>query len=162
LQKKFKVGYTTGVYDMFHIGHLNILQKAKELCEYLIVAVSTDELVQKYKQKTPVIPFAERQAIVAAIKYVDEVVPQVDRDKIAAFERYRFEAMFVGADWQGSEVFAKVDAYMRERGGRVVYLPYTPNVSSTFLRAVLEHVYQENQEREACFLSGTGIGFAIK
>lgn len=99
--KKYNVGYTTGVFDMFHIGHLNILRRAKEQCSKLIVGVSTDELVRSYKQKVPVIPFEERFAIVAACRYVDEVVSQEDRDKIAAFHRIGFDVMFVGDDWKG-------------------------------------------------------------
>lgn len=143
MKKRYKVGYTAGVYDLFHIGHLNILKRAKEQCEHLIVAVSTDELVQKYKNKTPVIPYEERKAIVEAIKYVDEVVPQVNRDKIAAFRKYHFDAMFVGDDWKGSDVFEAADVYMRERGSCVVYLPYTQNVSTTFLRKLLQKIYEE-------------------
>lgn len=146
MQKKHKVGYTAGVYDLFHVGHLNILRRAKEQCEYLIVAVSTDELVQSYKNKTAVIPYEERKAIVEAIKYVDEVVPQVNRDKIAAFEQYHFDVMFVGDDWKGSDVFETVDAYMRERGGCVEYLSYTQNLSSTLLKVVLNKIYEERQD----------------
>ena len=96
------IGYTTGVYDMFHVGHLNILQQAKEHCDYLIVGVSTDELVQKEKNKTPIIPFNERCKIVEAIRFVDKVVPQVDKNKYAAWEQYHFNKMFVGSDWQGT------------------------------------------------------------
>ena len=132
--KKFRVGYTAGVFDMFHIGHLNLLRQAKERCDYLIVAVSTDELVEDYKHKRPVIPFSERTAIVEAIKYVDKVVPQENRDKKAAFDRLGFDAMFVGDDWKGSAIFAEVDEYMRRRGGQVVYLRHTDGVSSTQLR----------------------------
>ena len=95
---KYKIGYTTGVYDMFHIGHLNVLKRAKELCEYLIVGVSTDELVESYKHKKPIIPFEERAEIVKAIRYVDEVVPQTSMDKLQAWEKLRFEAMFHGSD----------------------------------------------------------------
>lgn len=142
MEKKYKVGYTAGVYDLFHIGHLNIIKRAKKQCEYLIVAVSTDELVEKYKNKRPVIPYEERKAIVEAIKYVDEVVPQVDRDKIAAYEKYGFDVMFVGDDWKGSDVFERVDECMREHGSCVEYMPYTQNVSSTLLKEVLNKIYE--------------------
>jgi glycerol-3-phosphate cytidylyltransferase len=143
MDKKYRVGYTAGVYDMFHIGHLNILKKAKENCDYLIVAVSTDELVEMYKNKTTIIPYEERAAIVESIKFVDEVVPQINRDKIAAYEKYQFDVMFVGDDWKESDIFNKVDSYMRERGGAVEYIPYTKNVSSTILRDVLNKLYSE-------------------
>jgi len=137
-------GYTAGVFDLFHIGHLNILKKAKENCDYLIVAVSTDELVEKYKNKRPIIPFEERKAIVEAIKYVDEVVPQTDRDKIKAAEKYDIDVMFVGSDWKGSEVFEEVDKFMKNRGKKgVVYFPYTSGVSSTKIKEILYKISQE-------------------
>ena len=132
--KKYNVGYTTGVFDMFHIGHLNILRRAKEQCSKLIVGVSTDELVRSYKQKVPVIPFEERFAIVAACRYVDEVVSQEDRDKIAAFHRIGFDVMFVGDDWKGKPLFVDVERYLNEHGVEVVYFPYTQGTSSTILR----------------------------
>ena len=100
--KKYKVGYTTGVYDMFHVGHLNILKRAKEQCDFLIVGVSTDENVLQYKHKTPVVPYEQRKEIVAAIRYVDQVVPQENMDKFAAWEKYHFDAIFHGDDWKGS------------------------------------------------------------
>lgn len=140
--KRYKVGYTTGVFDLFHIGHLNIIRRAKEMCDYLIVGVSTDELVQSYKNKTPVIPYEERKTIVESIQYVDKVVPQTTRDKIAAYEEYKFDVMFVGDDWKNSEVFEEVDKYMRDRGGCVEYIPYTQNVSSTLLSGVLNKIYE--------------------
>ena len=102
MKKKYKIGYTTGVFDMFHIGHLNILRRAKEQCDYLIVGVSTDELVRDYKNKTPIVPFEERKAIVDAIKYVDEVVPQTSMDKFEAWKKLHFNAIFHGDDWKGS------------------------------------------------------------
>jgi glycerol-3-phosphate cytidylyltransferase len=131
--KKFKVGYTAGVFDMFHIGHLNILKRAKQECDHLIVAVSTDELSEQYKGKRPVIPFLDRVEIIRAVKYVDEVVTQESRDKIGAYKKYGFDAMFVGDDWKGDPLFEEVDQYMRERGGQVVYLPRTEGVSSQML-----------------------------
>lgn len=140
MNKKYKVGYTAGVYDLFHVGHLNILKRAKEQCEYLIVAVSTDELVEAYKHKLPVIPFEERKAIVEAIKYVDEVVPQENRNKKEAFDKLGFDVMFVGDDWKGSEVFQDVDDYMKKKGaGGVIYLPHTDGISSTQLRENLKN-----------------------
>lgn len=139
--KKYKVGYTTGVFDLFHIGHLNILKKAKERCEYLIVGVSTDECVKEYKHKTPIIPFEERIAIVEAIKYVDKVVPQINRDKIKAYEEYRFDAMFVGDDWKGNPLFDSVEKYLNGKGAVVEYFPYTKDVSSTLLKDVLNKIY---------------------
>jgi glycerol-3-phosphate cytidylyltransferase len=140
-----KKGYTAGVFDLFHIGHLNVIKNAKKNCDYLIVAVSTDNLVRKYKNKTPIIPFEERAEIVKSIKYVDEVVPQTDRDKISAYEKYKFDIMFVGDDWKGDLQFQKVDEYMRKHGGKVEYLPYTKEVSSTILKVVLDKIYKAKQ-----------------
>jgi glycerol-3-phosphate cytidylyltransferase len=137
MSKKYKLGYTAGVFDLFHIGHLNILKRAKEQCDKLIVAVSTDELVLKYKNKLPIIPYSQRKLIVEAIRYVDEVVPQINRDKIAAFMKYRFDAMFVGDDWKGSDIFEKVDICMRQYNSCVVYLPYTSDISSSIINALL-------------------------
>lgn len=128
------IGYTTGVFDMFHIGHLNILKRAKEQCDYLIVGVSTDELVQSYKNKLPIVPYVERVAIVEAIKYVDKVVPQQNRDKIAAFKEIKFNKMFVGDDWKGKMLFVEVEKYLNEHGAEVVYFPYTQGTSSSILR----------------------------
>lgn len=135
--KKYKTGYTTGVFDMFHIGHLNILRKAKELCEHLIVGVSTDELVLSYKNKLPIIPFEERKAIVEACRYVDEVRPQADRDKISAYEHLKFDVMFVGDDWQGNPLFVEVEKHLNRHGAAVVYFPYTQGTSSSILREKL-------------------------
>ena len=134
------IGYTAGVFDLFHIGHLNILKKAKENCDFLIVAVSTDELVQQYKNKTPVICFEERKAIVEAIKYVDMVVPQENRDKLSALEKYGFHKMFVGDDWKGSELFNSLEDKFKQRGAEIVYFPYTNGTSSTFLKETLAKI----------------------
>lgn len=128
------IGYTTGVYDMFHIGHLNILRRAKEQCYFLIVGVSTDELVQHDKSKTPIIPFAERCKIVEAIRYVDKVVPQPDKNKVGAWEKYHFNKMFVGSDWQGSPQWIKFEEDFAPLGVEIVYLSHTDGISSTILR----------------------------
>jgi len=136
-EKKYKIGYTTGVYDLFHIGHLNLLRRAKEQCDYLIVGVTVDELVS-YKGKQAVIPFDERKEIVAAIRYVDRVVPQVDLDKVKAWEQYRFDAIFVGDDWKGRPNWMEYERKLAEKGVDVVYFPYTKTTSSTKLRDALE------------------------
>lgn len=128
------IGYTTGVFDLFHIGHLNILRRAKEQCDYLIVGVSTDELCESYKHKAPVIPFEERMAIVEAIRYVDEVVPQYDRNKFSAWQKYHFDRMFVGDDWKGTPLFEGLEKQFEEVGVEIVYFPYTKGTSSTTLR----------------------------
>lgn len=132
--KKYKIGYTTGVYDMFHVGHLNILKRAKEQCEYLIVGVSTDEVVMSYKNKRPIIPFDQRCAIVEAIKYVDIVVPQNDMNKIEAVKRLEANVVFVGSDWQGSSQWLEYERLFAEVGCAVEYLSHTDGISSTMLR----------------------------
>lgn len=132
------IGYTTGVYDMFHIGHLNILKRAKEQCDYLIVGVSTDELVQSEKNKTPVIPFEERKEIISSIKYVDEVVPQVNKNKFEAWENLKFDKMFVGSDWQGTPQWNGYEKQFEKVGVEIVYLPHTDGISSTKLTEVIK------------------------
>lgn len=130
------VGYTTGTFDMFHIGHLNILRRAKEQCDYLIVGVSTDELVEHDKNHAPIIPFANRCEIVKAIRFVDEVVPQIDKNKLGAYfnlER-RFHKMFVGSDWQGTPQWQQFEKDFAPYGVEIIYLPHTDGISSTMLR----------------------------
>lgn len=137
------IGYTTGVYDMFHIGHLNVIKRAKEQCDYLIVGVSTDELVQKEKGKTPVISFEERCAIVSAIKYVDEVVPQIDKNKLGAWEKYHFDKMFVGSDWKDTPQWNEFEKQFKPHGVEIVYLPHTDGISSTKLTGVIKNLLDE-------------------
>lgn len=136
------IGYTTGVFDLFHIGHLNILRQAKAQCDHLIVGVSTDELVRQYKNKSPVICYEERVEIVKAVRYVDEVVPQFDRDKFAAWERLGFHKMFVGDDWKGSALFNELEQRFASLGVQIVYFPYTKGTSSTFLKETLNKLNQ--------------------
>lgn len=133
--KKYKIGYTAGVYDMFHIGHLNLIMKAKRYCDHLIVAISTDEVVLKNKNKKPIINFEDRKKIVEAIRYVDEVVPQIDyTDKKSAAIKYNIDVMFVGDDWKGTEKWNHIEKELSEIGVDVIYLPYTQSISSTILR----------------------------
>ena len=136
------IGYTTGVYDLFHIGHLNLLRKAKAQCDYLIVGVSTDELVS-YKHKHAVIPFEERKEIVGAIKFVDEVVTQENMNKMEAWEKYHFDVMFVGDDWKGTDKWNKIEADLNVVGAKVVYFPYTKGTSSTLINETLHKLRGE-------------------
>ena len=141
---KLVIGYTTGVYDMFHIGHLNILKRAKEQCDYLIVGVSTDELVQKEKNKTPIISYSERAAIVSAIRYVDKVVPQNNKNKLEAWKKYKFNKMFVGSDWKGTLQWKEFERQFEPFGVEIVYLPHTDGISSTILPEVLQKIQSED------------------
>ncbi len=128
------IGYTTGVYDMFHIGHLNILRRAKEQCDYLIVGVTTDELCMKRKNKLPVIPEDNRVEIVKAIRYVDQVVLQKDMDKFKAVQKYHVNKVFVGSDWKGTPSWEEYERQFAAVGCQVVYLDHTDGISSTILR----------------------------
>ena len=138
MEKVYPIGYTTGVFDLFHIGHLNILRRAKQCCGHLIVGVSTDELVEEYKRKRPIVPFEERIDIVSAIRYVDQVVAQTSMDKLAAWEKLHFDALFHGDDWKGSALYRDYEARFAALGVAVVYFPHTRGVSSTTLHEVLE------------------------
>ena len=140
-----KIGYTTGVFDLFHIGHLNILRNAKLECDHLIVGITTDELSLKEKGRMPVIPFAERMAIVESIQYVDSVVPQVNYDKIEAWNNLKFNIMFVGDDWKGTEKWNKLDNNFLELGVKISYFPYTQQTSSSRIRKILDLIYEDNK-----------------
>lgn len=132
------VGYTTGVFDLFHIGHLNILKRAKYHCDYLIVGVTTDELSVARKGKRPVVPFAERLEIVQHINVVDSVVPQATMDKFKAWEQLQFNRMFVGNDWKGTDKWNGYEAQFKQVGVDIMYFPYTQRTSSTELREALD------------------------
>ncbi len=136
------IGYTSGVFDLFHIGHLNVLRNARAMCDRLIVGVSSDELVA-YKHKKAVIPFQERLEIVRSVRYVDAVVPQYDLDKLDMWRRLRFNVLFVGDDWYGSDRWREVDAQLDAVGVRVVYFPYTRGISSTILNETLKRLREE-------------------
>ena len=132
-----KIGYTAGVFDLFHIGHLNLLRNARSLCDKLVVGVTTDELVA-YKHKRSVVPFTERLEIVRACRYVDAVVPQETLDKFAAWEKLRFDVMFVGDDWHRHERWQELEQKFAGVGVKVVYFPYTKGTSSTLINEILQ------------------------
>ena len=139
--KKYNRGYTAGVYDMFHIGHLNVLRNAKALCNELIVGVSTDEVVEKNKNKKTIIPFDERIKIIEAIKYVDKAVPQTTysiEGKIESAKENKIDVMFVGDDWKGTEKWNKIEEELKKINVDVVYLPHTDGISSTMLRGKIK------------------------
>ena len=137
--KKYKIGYTQGVYDMFHIGHLNLINQAKESCEYLIVGVNSDQLVERYKNKPPVICQEDRRTIVANIKAVDQAVIADTLDKTEMLKQLGFDAVFIGDDWKGSERWQKTEEELSRFGVDVVYLAHTPDISSTALRKVKDN-----------------------
>lgn len=131
------VGYAPGGWDMFHIGHLNVIRRSREACDYLVVGVASDESLFLQKQRLPIVPLAERMEIVRAIRYVDEVIVDDSPDKTKAWSRRPFDVIFKGSDWQGTAKGARLEHAMGELGVRVHYLPYTPETSSTMLRSVL-------------------------
>lgn len=139
--KKYKVGFTTGVFDLLHVGHLNILEKSKEQCEHLIVAVLSDEYSILKKGKKPVYSQEERMRLVGALKCVDEVVSitiEENEDKALAYKRIPFDVMFSGDDWKGSDKYNKTEEEFKELGVDLVYFPYTKGVSSTGIRHILK------------------------
>jgi glycerol-3-phosphate cytidylyltransferase len=134
--KHYGIGYVSGSFDMFHIGHLNLIRRAKERCDFLIVGILTDELIASGKKKWPVIPLKERMAIVEALRCVDrvDVTTPALIPKLAAFEKYRFDAMFSGDDWLGHPVWIEEERELNERGADLVYFPYTKEVSTSKLQ----------------------------
>lgn len=141
--KKYKVGYTQGVYDMFHIGHLNLLNHAKEYCDYLIVGVNSDKLVEDYKKKRTVINENERVTIVSNIKAVDEAIIVDCLDKEEILKKIAFDAVFIGDDWKGSQRWNETEKALAKHGVDVVYLKHTDGISSTILRVSEENAIKE-------------------
>jgi len=133
------LGYTTGVFDLFHIGHLNMLKNAKGMCDKLIVGVTTDELVS-YKHKKAVIPFEERIEIVRSIECVDVAIPQRSMDKFEAWKKLKFDVMFVGDDWYATEKWEEYERQFAEVGVKIIYFPYTQGTSSTLINEVLTNL----------------------
>jgi glycerol-3-phosphate cytidylyltransferase len=133
------IGYTSGVFDLFHIGHLNLLVNAKSMCDQLIVGVTTDDLVA-YKNKKAVIPFQERLEIVRSIKYVDATIAQDNMNKFEMWEKLKFNVLFVGDDWFNTSKWEEIERKFKDVGVKVIYFPYTKNTSSTILNEALERL----------------------
>lgn len=133
------IGYTTGVFDLLHVGHVNILRSAKTMCDRLVVGVTVDELVS-YKHKKAIIPFDERIELVRSMRYVDIAVPQESMDKLDAWQRYKFDVMFVGDDWYKTEKWERIEEELKAKGVRVIYFPYTKGTSSTLINTVLTKI----------------------
>ena len=134
------VGYTTGVFDLFHIGHLNILEKAAKECDYLIVGVTTSETVKKYKDRYPITSLEDRMAIVRAIKYVDRVVVQENMDKVAAWDKYRYNIIFHGDDWKNSPMYNEIERKLSDLGVKMKFFKYTDTTSTSSLKL---KIYQD-------------------
>ena len=143
MENKMKIGYTQGVFDMFHIGHLNLLNRAKAQCDMLIVGVNSDALVESYKHKTPVICEEFRKEIVENIKAVDRAFIVNTLDKLEILEKIPFDTIFIGDDWKGSQRWSATQEALKKRGIDVVFLPYTQNISSSFLRNQKEEKVEE-------------------
>jgi glycerol-3-phosphate cytidylyltransferase len=135
-----KIGYTTGVFDLFHIGHLNIIKKAKKYCDYLIVGVTNDKLAYELKNKKPVIPFKERLEIIRSIKYVDDAIEEKKDDKLIAHKKLKFKIIFKGSDWQNSKKWEIYKKDFKHLGVKVKFLKYTKKTSSTLITGVLNKI----------------------
>lgn len=133
-KKPYRIGYTQGVFDMFHIGHLAIINRAAEMCNRLIVGVNSDKLVQEYKNKTPVICEEDRAEIIRNLKAVDRCEIVGTLDKLFLYDIYKFEVVFIGDDWKGNDRWEQTEKELAKVGVKVIYLPHTPQISSTLLR----------------------------
>ncbi len=144
--KKYKIGYTQGTFDMFHIGHLNLINHAKEQCDYLIVGINSDNLVKEYKNKIPVIPQNERLEIICNLKSVDKCILTDTLDKVKIYNKEKFNAVFIGDDWKGNERWQITKNQLSILGIDVVFLSYTQGISSTILKNKLKNRYNESEE----------------
>ena len=146
-EKKYKIGYTTGVFDLLHIGHLNILRRAKEQCEFLIVGVTTDELCLQRKGKRPVVCEHDRMELVSAIRYVDRVV-EACREDSDAWLKWHYDRLFVGSDYKGTERFQRYEEFFRDKGVEIIYFPYTQTTNSTQIRRTIEMKTQDDEAKK--------------
>lgn len=137
MNKKYKIGYTDGVYDLFHVGHLNMIETAKSQCEQLIVGVHGDDVVEEYKHHRPIINENDRKRIIESIKGVDRVVINRFRDKMKLWEMYHFDVIFIGDDWKGTERWIRFEKELKAINVDVVYVPYTKGISTTEIKQMI-------------------------
>jgi glycerol-3-phosphate cytidylyltransferase len=137
VEKKYKCGYVAGMFDIFHIGHLDMLRLSKELCEHLIVAIVSDEFYRQRKKREPIMPYNESREIIEAIRYVDEVVMETNLDKLGEYDKYHFNVMFASEDHEFEDVYIKATEELKQLGVDTIYMKRR-GVSSTLLRKYLE------------------------
>jgi glycerol-3-phosphate cytidylyltransferase len=148
-----RIGYVPGAFDLFHIGHLNILRQAKENCDYLIAGVAADDVLTQHKGVTPVIPLLERLEIVRNVRYVNMAHAAMTNDKIEIWKELRFNVLFKGDDWRGTEKGDRLERDFAGVGVDVIYFPYTPATSSSTLRRTLQNLdAMANRTRSAATL----------
>lgn len=152
-----RIGYASGAFDLFHVGHLNLLKNAKSRCDYLIAGVATDEVLINHKGITPAVSLKERLEIVRDIRYVDEAVEATIDDKLAIWRELRFDVFFKGDDWRGIEKGARLEREFAKVGVEVCYFPYTKSTSSSVLRRTLDSINRLADVRR----NGGGIIFGL-
>ena len=130
------IGYTQGTFDTLHIGHIRLLKRAKEQCDYLIVGVNSDELVKNYKNTDTIIKQDERKELIEAIKYVDKATIVNTLDKKIHQKEFGFSLIFIGDDWKGNERWNKTEIEMAKLGAKVIYIPYTHGISTTIIKEI--------------------------
>ncbi len=135
--KKYKIGYTDGTYDLFHVGHLNMIEMAKSYCDYLIVGVHGDDVVSSYKTHKPIICENDRLRIVSSLSCVDKAVINTTRDKMTLWELHKFDAIFIGDDWKGTERWINFEKELAKINVDVVYVPYTSGISTTEIKNII-------------------------
>ena len=141
MYKKYKVGITVGVFDLFHVGHLNLLERCKSMCDYLIVAVCQDDYVTQVQKKTPAYSAQDRMKILSALKCVDEVIPvtiEETEDKLLLIKNHPFDVLFSGDDWKGTERYKKTEEQFAKLGVSIEYFPYTQGISTTQIKESLK------------------------
>lgn len=148
--KKYKVGYLAGVFDLYHIGHLNLIRRSKERCDYLIVGVLSDELVIKFKKNPPYIPFSERKEILESVRYVDEVVKvtEENHEKMKAWNQYHFDCLFSGDDYSGNPYWVEDQQTLQSVGSNIEFFPYTKSTSSTMIKALIANSIEKRDGQE--------------